>query len=100
MNTISSVHEHELDKVLNLIGLQISEKQFTVLITEILRAYHIREAEKVSSILSESQQQNNWENLWPRFVNANPKVTALHSYVQYLMAQMDGGEFNSPVCNP
>lgn len=94
MNSNLSFYDDEIESILNVIGSKLSEKQFKLLITEVLRAYHIRESERITNILNESREENHWENLWPHLVSNSSKKHALYSYVHYLMAQMDGGEYS------
>jgi len=76
---------------------KLSAKEVTDLIVMVLLAYHMREVTRLENILQEAGQQNRWYEFWPQFRKAaeNPEA-ALNEFTQFIMAQLDGGDFHIP----
>jgi hypothetical protein len=76
---------------------RLSAKEITEFIIMVLLAYHMREADRLQTIIQEAGCQNRWHELWPQFKAAseNPEH-ALSQFTQFIMAQLDGGDCKMP----
>lgn len=75
----------------------LSAQEITEFIIIVLLAYHMREAERLEHIIQEAGQKNCWNELWPRFQKASENdEMALSHFAQFIMAQMDGGNYAFP----
>jgi hypothetical protein len=67
------------------------------LVVIVLLAYHMRAADRLEAIIQEAGQQDRWPELWPKFQEAaEDDETALSHFTQYIMAQLDGGDYRLP----
>ena len=76
---------------------RLSPKEITEFIIIVLLAYHMRETDRLQSIIQETGAKNRWHELWPKFQAASEdNEMALSQFTQFVMAQLDGGDYQLP----
>ncbi|HEY8269717.1 MAG TPA: hypothetical protein VIG33_02430 [Pseudobdellovibrionaceae bacterium] len=76
---------------------RLSSQEITELVIIVLLSYHMREADRLESIIQETGQKNRWHEFWPQFqAQAENDEEALRRFTQFVMAQLDGGEIHLP----
>jgi hypothetical protein len=72
---------------------RLTTEEITEFVIQVLLAYHMREVDRLQSIIEEAGQKNHWHTLWPRFQAASENNEhALMQFTQFIMAQLDGGD--------
>ncbi len=72
---------------------RLTAEEITDFITQVLLAYHMREANRLQAIIEETGTKNRWHTLWPWFQAASENNEhALTQFTQFIMAQLDGGD--------
>lgn len=76
---------------------RLSPEGITEFVIIVLLAYHLREADRLEAIIKETGQKNRWHELWPKFKEASENdEMALSHFTQFIVAQLDGGDFSLP----
>lgn len=76
---------------------RLSAKEITEFIIMVLLAYHMREADRRQAIIQETGTRNRWHELWPKFqATSESPEHALNQFTQFIMAQLDGGDWAVP----
>lgn len=76
---------------------KLSPKEITEFVIIVLLAYHMREADRLQTIIQETGTKNRWHELWPKFqVASEDDEMALSHFTQFIMAQLDGGDYALP----
>jgi hypothetical protein len=76
---------------------KLTATEITEFITIVLLAYHMREADRLQTIIEEAGTKNRWHEFWPRFQKASENNEhALTQFTQFIMAQLDGGDCELP----
>ena len=76
---------------------RLTAEEITDFTIQVLLAYHMREVDRLQSIIEEVGTKNHWHTLWPRFQAASENNEhALSQFTQFITAQLDGGDCPLP----
>lgn len=76
---------------------RLTAEEITEFIVQVLLVYHMREADRLQAIIEETGTKNRWHEFWPKFQAASEdSEMALSHFSQFIMAQLDGGDYQLP----